>query len=78
MVTKSQERGSDSTRLLDRLLTVKEVAAAAQVHPQTVRGWIKDEKLAAVRPGGARVVRVLLSAFRDFVHRSSIPCSIIE
>lgn len=36
----------------DELLTVKEVAERVKVHPETVRGWIRDGELEAVDIGG--------------------------
>lgn len=36
----------------DELLTVKEVADRVKVHPETVRGWIRDGELEAVDIGG--------------------------
>jgi len=32
-------------------LTIKEAAAIAKVHPQTIRNWIKWGKLKAYKPG---------------------------
>lgn len=40
------------------MLTVKEAAAFAHVHPETIRRWIRSGVLKASRPGG----RVLLIA----------------
>jgi len=35
------------------LLTVTEAAMAARVHEETIRRWVRDGKLAAIRlPGG--------------------------
>lgn len=37
-----------------KLYTVKEVADELRVHEETVRRWIRDGKMAAVRMGGSR------------------------
>jgi len=52
-----------------RLLTVKEVAGIARVHPVSVRRWIIDGKLASVRIGGVR--RISFGALLDFLEDSS-------
>ena len=55
---------------LEKLFTVKEVAVALQVHPLTVRRYIKHGKLNSVRVAGN--VRVAQSDFDLFTNRSVI------
>jgi excisionase family DNA binding protein len=38
----------------ERMLKVSEVAARLQMHPETVRVWLRDGRLRGVRLGGAR------------------------
>jgi|GEM_PF-898734 len=49
---------------MNNLLSVKQVAFILRVHPLTVRRYIKDKKLKAVKVGGN--VRVEESALQDF------------
>jgi excisionase family DNA binding protein len=52
-----------------RLLTSKEVAGIARVHPVTVRRWILTGKLSSIRIGGVR--RIPVAALIDFLEESS-------
>ena len=53
-------------------LTVKGVADYCMVHRATVRRWIKDGKLSALKlPSGH--YRVALVDYRDFLERWNIP-----
>jgi len=52
-----------------KLLTTKEVAGIARVHPITVRRWILKGKLRSVRIGGVR--RIPVGALLDFLEESS-------
>ncbi len=55
----------DSTGREDRFLTVAEVAALLKLNQQTVRNWIDQGSLPAVRVG--RRVRILRSDFERLV-----------
>ena len=55
----------DSTGREDRFLTVAEVAALLKLNQQTVRNWIDQGSLPAVRVG--RRVRILRSDFEQLV-----------
>jgi excisionase family DNA binding protein len=46
----------------DSLLTVKEAAKILRVHPETVRGWLREGALAGVKPGAGGRWRVLKAA----------------
>ena len=35
-----------------QFLSVKQAASVAQVHPYTIRKWIKEARLPATKPGG--------------------------
>lgn len=49
---------------MDNLLSVKQVAYILKVHPLTVRRYIKEERLKAVKSGGN--VRIKESDLADF------------
>lgn len=49
---------------LERLFTVDEAAAVTGLRPATIRQWIWLKKIAVVRPGGARLVRIAESEVR--------------
>jgi len=51
-----------------KLLTPKEVAGIARVHPITVRRWILKGKLSSIRIGGVR--RIPVGALLDFLEES--------
>ena len=48
------------------MLTATEVAAKFGVHPETVKNWIHEDKLKAVRLG-YRTVRILPKDLEEFV-----------
>ena len=48
-------------------MTVKEVAELCRVHTKTVRNWIKDEEIAALRKG--RLIRISLEALQAFLKK---------
>jgi excisionase family DNA binding protein len=50
-----------------RLLTVAQVADRMQVHPETVRGWIRAGELVAIDIGNE--YRISLEDFNDFLQR---------
>ncbi len=53
--------------MVERQLTVEEVAEELRVHPETVRQWIRDGELDAFDTGrGYRISRTDLD---DFIHR---------
>jgi len=51
----------------ERILTVEDVAKALSVHPETVRNWIKNGQLRAMKLGGSAGYRITQSAFEDFL-----------
>lgn len=57
---------------MDNLLNVNQVAFILKVHPLTVRRYIKDGRLKAIRAGGN--VRIKESQLQDFSKEfSSVP-----
>lgn len=56
----------DSNTEADKLLTPKQVAALLQLHPVTVRRFINEGRLPAVRLGG-KWLRIRQSDVRSFV-----------
>ncbi len=50
-----------------RLLTVAQVADRMQVHPETVRSWIRTGELVAIDIGNE--YRISLDDFNDFLQR---------
>lgn len=50
-----------------RLLTVAQVADRMQVHPETVRGWIRAGELVAIDIGNE--YRISPEDFNDFLQR---------
>ena len=61
---------------MDTLLSVKQVAYILKVHPLTVRRYIKDERLRAVKSGGnVRIKESDLAEFnKDFKpNKTSLP-----
>ena len=48
-----------------KLLTLDDVAQRMQVHEGTVRRWITDEGLPALKPGGIRVYEDELNAWLE-------------
>jgi len=57
--------------LADELLTIDQVAAELQLHPDTVRRYIREKKLASVRIAPT-VVRVRRSELDRFLQDRSI------
>ena len=55
---------------MNNLLSVKQVAFILRVHPLTVRRYIRDKKLIAVKVGGN--IRVDENALQDFHKEVSI------
>lgn len=55
---------------MDELYTINQVAILLKVHPLTVRRYIREGKLKAVRVGGN--VRVALNDLREFM-QSFVP-----
>lgn len=54
----------------DSLLSVKQVAFILRVHPLTIRRYINDQKLKAVKIGGN--IRIEETALQDF-HKEIVP-----
>ncbi len=50
----------------EELLTVDQVAKQVGVHPQTVRTWIKDGELRALRFGGRTGYKIERGDLREF------------
>ena len=57
----------DSWTDLD-LLTVGEVSEICRVHPKTVRNWVRDKLLKAVRRG--RLFRIPAKALQEFLQNN--------
>jgi len=56
----------------EKHITVKNIAEYCMVTPITVRRWIKDSKLSAIRlPSG--YYRISVGDFRDFLKRYNMP-----
>ena len=53
------------------MLTVRDVANAFRVCDRTVRNWIKDKKLIAVKEG--RLIRIPKSSMNDFIQKRLEP-----
>jgi len=53
--------------LLDRMLTVDEVAHLLQVHPSTVRRWEKQGQLKSYRLGSKGIIRFKRGEVFDFI-----------
>jgi len=51
----------------DRLYTVEEIASFLNVHPETVRKWIKSGEIKAIRLGGPAGYRVTQTALDQFL-----------
>lgn len=65
---------------MDNLLSVKQAAYILKVHPLTVRRYIKESRLTAVKAGGnVRIKESALSEFnKDFVPNKKIAKSLIR
>lgn len=55
---RSLERKPDPTLQRGSLMSVEDAAAALGVHQQTIRGYIRNDKLPAYRIAGERAIRV--------------------
>ncbi len=60
----------DGATLADELLTIEQVAAELQLHPDTVRRYIREKKLTGVRIAPT-VVRVRRSGLDRFLEERS-------
>jgi len=49
----------------DQYLSVQKAAEFAEVHPDTIRAWVKEGRISGARAG--RELRVLRSALRRFL-----------
>mgnify|MGYP001600204132 CR=1 FL=1 len=60
---------------MDNLFSVKQAAYILKVHPLTIRRYIKDERLKAIKVGGnVRIKESALAEFnKDFTPHKSIP-----
>lgn len=56
---------------MENLYTVEETAEKLKIHPETVRGWIRERRLSAVKVG--REWRVRESDLVAFVNARLIP-----
>ncbi|MBI2755658.1 MAG: helix-turn-helix domain-containing protein [Chloroflexi bacterium] len=57
-----------------RLLTVHEAAERIRSSPETVRRWIRQGKLSAVRPGGAKLgYRITEAEIERFLTPPQLP-----
>jgi len=54
--------------LVDRMLTLNEVAYLLHVHPSTVRRWEKNGQLRAYRLGPKNVIRFKREDVSDFLN----------
>lgn len=63
--TSSVERSEGA----DEWLTTKEVAEELQIHPETVRRWIRDGSLPAHRPPTGRALRIRRSDLAAIVEQ---------
>ncbi len=57
--------------LLDRMLTVNEVAHLLNVHPGTVRRWEKKGQLRSYRLGPKQVIRFKREDISSFLNHTS-------
>lgn len=59
------DEDDEASRLLPSCLRVSDAASLLRVHPDTVRGWIRDGKLKAIRVG--HTIRLTQSEVRRFL-----------
>lgn len=56
--------------------TIQEVAALLQLSDQTIRDWVKQKRIVAVRPGGMRAYRIpqaeVVRLLREFMIDESV------
>ena len=64
------ETESHKNKLLQRMLTVKEVASILNIHPNTVRRWEKNGLLKAHSIGPRHNVRFKQEDILDFLDKS--------
>ena len=62
----------DGETLADELLTIDEVAAELKLHPDTIRRYIRQNKLRVTRLGGT-AVRIRRSELERFIHEGEEP-----
>jgi len=60
-------RSGDFAMPNEILYTVEEVARQLNVHPETVRKWIKSGELRAIKLGGPAGYRISQSAYDQFL-----------
>jgi excisionase family DNA binding protein len=56
----------------DKMLTVQEVAEQLNVHPDTVRQWVRNGELKAIDLGGRAGFRISESALQKFIQDREI------
>jgi excisionase family DNA binding protein len=57
----------DSTNSIESpYLTIDEAAAFLKVHPNTIRGWLKDGKLTELRAEAADGIRLFKNEVQNF------------
>ena len=62
------QSNSYGKELIDRMLTVNEVAHLLHVHPGTVRRWEKQDQLKSYRLGPKGIIRFKSEDVSDFVN----------
>jgi len=58
------------SKLLQRMLTVKEVASILNIHPNTVRRWVKKGLLKSYSIGPRHYLRFKREDIADFLNKS--------
>lgn len=56
----------------ETMFTVQEVADQLNVHPDTVRQWIRSGELEAIDLGGRAGFRISESALQKFIHERRV------
>ena len=69
-MTSKHKREEDT--LADELLTIDEVAAELKLHPDTIRRYIRQNKLRSTRVGGT-AIRVRRSELERFIREGEEP-----
>ena len=62
----------------DKLLTVKEAAARLRVHPETLRGWIREREVPHQRYGPHGLIRLRWADLFPNSEKSSTPLRAFE